>query len=186
MTLGKAIGCGLPVERDVRDPRIADLFSVESYGGVPHASTLAGSCIPMAVSARMFEVIERDGLVERAAILGERLMDELADRSGRLPIKEVRGRGLFIGVELDDGYPMTASDVVREALDRGSCSDRPETGSSASRHRSSSARASWNAASNSSPSFSRHNPLLPAVARTSCRAPGRAGYSYQPPSTWMF
>ena len=119
MTLGKAIGCGLPVGVMCADQRIADLFSVESYGGVPHASTLAGNCIPMAVSARRFEIVERDGLHRRAAALGEQVMDAFRERSGRLPIADVRGRGLFIGVELDEGYPRTASEIAREALDRG-------------------------------------------------------------------
>jgi acetylornithine/N-succinyldiaminopimelate aminotransferase len=119
MTLGKAVGCGLPVSVMCASERIAGLFSVESYGATPHASTLAGSCIPMAVSARMFEIVERDGLVKRAARLGDQVMTALRDRAGRLPIKEVRGRGLFIGVEFEDGYPRTAADVVGEALDRG-------------------------------------------------------------------
>ena len=119
MTLGKAVGCGLPVGVMCANQRIAELFSVESYGATPHASTLAGSCIPMAVSARMFEIVERDGLVERAAQLGDQLMTLFRDRAGRLPIKDVRGRGLFVGIELDDGYPRTAADVVRDALDRG-------------------------------------------------------------------
>jgi acetylornithine/succinyldiaminopimelate/putrescine aminotransferase len=46
-------------------------------------------------------------------------MTALRDRAGRLPIKEVRGRGLFIGVEFEEGYQRTAADVVGEALDRG-------------------------------------------------------------------
>ena len=119
MTLGKAVGCGLPVGVMCADQRIADLFSVESYGGVPHASTLAGSCIPMAVSARMFEVIDREGLVDRATSLGDQAMTALRDRAGQLPIKQVRGQGLFIGLELDDEYPRTATEVVREALHKG-------------------------------------------------------------------
>ena len=119
MTLGKAIGCGLPVSVMCADQRIADLFSVDSYGGVPHASTLAGNCIPMAVSTRMFEIIERDGLVERAKTLGDHLISALRDLPDTLPITDVRGRGLFVGVELDESYPSTAMDVVRTALDQG-------------------------------------------------------------------
>ena len=119
MTLGKAVGCGMAVGVMCAGQRVADLFTVESYGAVPHASTLSGNCIPMAVSARMFEIIERDGLVERAGRLGEQVMSTLRERADRLPVKDVRGRGLFIGIELDDAYPMSATEVVREALDRG-------------------------------------------------------------------
>jgi acetylornithine/N-succinyldiaminopimelate aminotransferase len=60
MTLGKAVGCGLPVGVMCADQRVAELFTIDSYGGVPHASTLAGSCIRMAVAARMFDVIEQE------------------------------------------------------------------------------------------------------------------------------
>lgn len=119
MTLGKAIGCGLPVSVMCADERIADLFSVESYGGVPHASTLAGSCIPMAVSTRMFQVIEQDGLVDRARVLGDRLVEALRALSATRPIKDVRGRGLFVGIELEDEYPIPAMDIVRQALEAG-------------------------------------------------------------------
>ena len=119
MTLGKAVGAGLPVGVMCADERIAELFTLDSYGGVPHASTLAGSCIPMAVSARMFHVIEQEGLVDRARSLGERLMGELRGLSGELPIKDVRGRGLFVGIELDDAYPSSAMELVREALQQG-------------------------------------------------------------------
>jgi acetylornithine/succinyldiaminopimelate/putrescine aminotransferase len=119
MTLGKAIGCGLAVSVMCADARIADLFSVDYYGGVPHATTLGGNCISMAVAARMFDVVERDGLVGRAAALGERVSAALQDWAGKLPITQIRGRGLFIGVELDPAYQPTATQVVRAALDRG-------------------------------------------------------------------
>ena len=78
MTLGKAVGCGLPVGVMCADQRIADLFDTHSYGGVPHTSTLSGSAVSMAVSARMFDVVEREGLVPRAEILGERLREGFA------------------------------------------------------------------------------------------------------------
>ena len=119
MTLAKAVGGGLAVGVMCADQRIADLFSIESYGGVAHASTLAGSCIPMAVSARMFEIIDSEKLVERAGVLGERLMAALRDLPNALPIKEVRGRGLLVGVELDESFPHSAPELVRTALAQG-------------------------------------------------------------------
>ena len=119
MTLGKAVGCGLAVAVMCADQRIADLFSIDSYGGVPHATTLGGNCISMAVAARMFDVIERDGLVGRAASLGDHLTAALQDWMGKLPIQQIRGRGLFIGIELDPAYQPTAPQVAQAALDRG-------------------------------------------------------------------
>jgi len=119
MTLGKAIGCGLAVGVMCADPRVAELFSVDSYQGVPHATTLGGNCISMAVAARMLDVVEREGLVERAMALGDHLTAALQDWAGKLPIMEVRGRGLFVGIELDPTYQRTATEIVQAALDRG-------------------------------------------------------------------
>ena len=133
MTLGKAIGCGLPVSVMCADQRIADLFSVDSYGGVPHASTLAGNCIPMAVSTRMFEIIERDGLVERAKSLG----DHLIARCATCPTP-CRSRTSVVAVS-SSGWSWTrairpppwTSSAPRST--RVCCSDRLATESSASR-----------------------------------------------------
>lgn len=118
MTLGKAVGCGLPVGVMCAHPRVAGLFSFADYGGVPHATTLGGNCVSMAVAARMFEVLERDNLLHEAASLGEQIMNRLrtfASDTGL--IRDVRGRGLFIGFTLEG--ETKAADVARTALDRG-------------------------------------------------------------------
>lgn len=118
MTLGKAVGCGLPVGVMCAHPRIADLFSFADYGGVPHATTLGGNCVSMAVAARMFEVIERDNLLHEAASLGEQIMNRLrifANDTGL--IRDVRGRGLFIGFTFEG--ETKAADIARTALERG-------------------------------------------------------------------
>jgi acetylornithine/N-succinyldiaminopimelate aminotransferase len=119
MTLGKAVGGGLAVGVMCADQRIAELFSVDSYGGVPHATTLGGNCISAAVATRMFDVVEREDLVGKAAALGERVTAALQAWIGKLPVKQVRGRGLFIGLELDPAYRPTAAQLARTALDRG-------------------------------------------------------------------
>ena len=119
MTLGKAVGCGFPVSVMCADERIAGLFDVDSYAGVPHITTLAGSCVPTAVSARMFEIVDREGLVQRAQEVGHRLADAFRGLSDKLPIKQVRGKGLFVGLELDDAYPRNAAELQGAALERG-------------------------------------------------------------------
>ena len=96
MTLGKAVGGGLPVGVMYAKPDIADLL-------VPglHGCTLGGNPICMAVARTIFEVIEREKLVAHAADMGElafaRLRNDakIADK-----IVEVRGRGLMLGIEL--------------------------------------------------------------------------------------
>ena len=121
MTLGKAVGCGLAVGVMCAHPRIADLFSVSSYGAVPHATTLGGNCISMAVSTKMFDIIEKDNLTQHAATLGQHATDSLNQLAATLPIKQVRGKGLFIGIEVD--LPATsynhAGEIVKAGLEQG-------------------------------------------------------------------
>ena len=75
LTLGKAVGAGLPVGVMCANDKAAKVIDVSEYGGVAHATTLGGNCVAMAVSARMFEVLNRDNLIERAEKIGEQTMD---------------------------------------------------------------------------------------------------------------
>jgi 4-aminobutyrate aminotransferase-like enzyme len=76
----------------------------------------------MAVSARLFDVIEREGLLERAEELGERALNRLREMADQHPgVTAVRGAGLFLGVELDveGGRFPKAGDLVRRCLEHG-------------------------------------------------------------------
>ena len=98
MTLGKAVGGGLPVGVMFAKPEVADLMVPGTHG-----STLGGNPICAAAAAEVFHVIERDRLLAHAAKLGEHAMARLRDEpSIREKVADVRGRGLFIGVELRD------------------------------------------------------------------------------------
>ena len=108
LTLGKAVGGGLPVGVMWARPEIAALLTPGKHG-----STLGGNPICAAVAATVFDVIERDGLLDHAATLGEHARERL---SRDMPGCDVRGHGLFLGVELPrkpDG------DLVADALGRG-------------------------------------------------------------------
>ena len=124
MTLGKGVGGGLAVGVMCAQPEVAEFYNAKTQGGVKHATTLGGNCLSMAVTARIFEVLQRDNLVEHAATLGEQAVARLRGFAQTHPaIKDVRGRGLFIGVELDpsaDGaWFASATDVVNRCLDAG-------------------------------------------------------------------
>jgi putrescine aminotransferase len=81
-----------------------------------HTSTFGGSPIAMAAAKAAVETIAAEGLVERSAALGDRIMAGLAPLVGRCVV-EVRGRGLLIGIEMrDEG---TAGSLVLELLERG-------------------------------------------------------------------
>ncbi|MEM6458218.1 MAG: aminotransferase class III-fold pyridoxal phosphate-dependent enzyme [Planctomycetota bacterium] len=124
MTLGKGVGGGLAVGVMCARPELAELYNARTQGGVKHATTLGGNCLSMAVTATIFEVLERDGLIERAAELGQRATARLRRfAEGRPMVREVRGRGLFLGIELDPeakgAWFENAGDVVRRGLDVG-------------------------------------------------------------------
>ncbi|HEX4797399.1 MAG TPA: acetylornithine/succinylornithine family transaminase [Humisphaera sp.] len=111
MTLGKAVGGGLPVGVMYAKPHIAQIF-----GPGKHGSTLGGNGICATVSKTIFDIIDRDRLVESAAALGEYGMARLKNEASiRNKIASVRGRGLFIGIELKD----PPEQFMDKALGRG-------------------------------------------------------------------
>jgi predicted acetylornithine/succinylornithine family transaminase len=96
MTLGKAVGGGLPVGVMFARPALADLL-----GPGKHGSTLGGNAICAAVSRTVFDVIAKEKLTDNAAVLGEHAMARLRNEPKiRDKIAAVRGRGLFVGIEL--------------------------------------------------------------------------------------
>jgi acetylornithine/N-succinyldiaminopimelate aminotransferase len=111
MTLGKAVGGGLPVGVMFAKPEIASLLTPGKHG-----STLGGNLICMNIAKTIFDVIEREKLLENAATLGERAMARLRKEpklAGK--ITEVRGRGLMLGIEMKN----PPKDVVARGLERG-------------------------------------------------------------------
>jgi ornithine--oxo-acid transaminase len=93
--LGKALGGGvLPVSAVLADRELLGLFQPGEHG-----STFGGNPLAAAVGQAALRVIVEEKLVERSAELGEYFQERLAE----IPsphVKEVRGKGLFIGVEL--------------------------------------------------------------------------------------
>ncbi|MCC7192971.1 MAG: acetylornithine/succinylornithine family transaminase [Phycisphaeraceae bacterium] len=124
MTLAKGVGGGLAVGVMCAGPRVWDHFDYRKHGMVAHATTLGGNCLSMAVSARIFEVIERDGLLANATTLGEHVVDRLTKfRKKCSAIKQIRGKGLFLGIELNpsakDAWFKSAADVVNKCMEQG-------------------------------------------------------------------
>src|SRR5262249_43170951 len=96
LILGKALGGGLlPVSAFLARREVMEVFRPGDHG-----STFGGNPLAAAVGLEALKVLLEEDLPGRAARLGERFMGEL--RAIRSPlIREVRGKGLLIGVELD-------------------------------------------------------------------------------------
>jgi len=93
--LGKALGGGvMPISAIAGDPSVIDLFEPGSHG-----STFGGNPLACAVAIAAIEVTENERLAERSDRLGAYMVEKL--RTIAHPdIKEIRGRGLFIAIEL--------------------------------------------------------------------------------------
>lgn len=113
VTLGKALGGGvLPVSAFVAKREVMDVFTPGSHG-----STFGGNTLAAAVGLEALCVIRDERLVERSQALGARMLQRLD--AMRLPaIKEIRGRGLWAGVELDPRYA-SAREVCEKLIDKG-------------------------------------------------------------------
>ncbi|MDQ0112402.1 ornithine--oxo-acid transaminase [Paenibacillus harenae] len=93
--LGKALGGGVtPISAIAADAAIMNVFEPGSHG-----STFGGNPLSCAVATAAIAVIQEEKLAERSAELGDYMLQELSSLS-HPDIKEIRGRGLFIGIEL--------------------------------------------------------------------------------------
>ena len=97
MPLAKGLGSGVPIGAVVAGPRAAAIFQPGNHG-----TTFGGNPLAMRAGVETIRIIEEDGLLENASRVGAHLKGALARELGGLQgVKEVRGQGLMIGVELE-------------------------------------------------------------------------------------
>jgi ornithine--oxo-acid transaminase len=109
LILGKALGGGLlPVSAFVADAAVMDVFTPNSHG-----STFGGNALAAAVALEGLKVLEDEKLVERSAEMGAYLIARLREVQNEVRplIRDVRGRGLWVGVDIDPACT-TARDLV--------------------------------------------------------------------------
>ncbi|KAB7623186.1 acetylornithine transaminase [Alkalilimnicola sp. S0819] len=111
LTLAKGLGSGVPV-----GACLARGSAAETFGPGSHGSTFGGNPLACRAALATLETISDKALVQRAASLGAGLRERFeAALAGRPILREIRGRGLMLGLVLD--RPCT--ELVRRALDRG-------------------------------------------------------------------
>jgi acetylornithine/succinyldiaminopimelate/putrescine aminotransferase/nucleoside-diphosphate-sugar epimerase len=100
--VGKALSGGfMPVAAMVTSREIYDRAVGTLERSYVHQSTFGRNRLSMAAGLATLRIIERDGLVERAAHVGAMLTEGLTELAGRYEmVKEVRGKGLMLGIEL--------------------------------------------------------------------------------------
>jgi acetylornithine/N-succinyldiaminopimelate aminotransferase len=109
ITAAKALGGGLPVGACVITPELGPGLERGEHG-----STFAGAPIAAAAALAALDVVDDPALLRRTRELGARLAEGLASMDR---VAEVRGRGLMIGVSLDQG--LDAHDAAARALEAG-------------------------------------------------------------------
>jgi acetylornithine/N-succinyldiaminopimelate aminotransferase len=111
MTVAKALGNGMPIGACLARGEAAEVFAPGNHG-----STFGGNPLACRVALTVIDTIEANGLVERAAALGQRMLGGLREAlSGVEGVTDVRGVGLLLGVELD----RPCGELVGRALERG-------------------------------------------------------------------
>ncbi|MFQ5957464.1 MAG: aspartate aminotransferase family protein [Candidatus Brocadiales bacterium] len=112
MALAKSLGNGTAIGVMVARPELAKSLVPGS-----HASTFGGNPLACAAGVAVFETIERERLLDNASEMGRYSMERLNALAERFPdlIKEVRGLGLMIGIELKK----EGATLVKKCMDRG-------------------------------------------------------------------
>jgi acetylornithine/N-succinyldiaminopimelate aminotransferase len=99
MPLAKGLGSGVPIGAVVAGPKAANIFAPGNHG-----TTFGGNPLAMRAGVETIRIMEEDGLLANAAAMGTRLKDGLAHalaaelKSGA--VKEIRGMGLMLGIDL--------------------------------------------------------------------------------------
>lgn len=118
--LGKGLGGGVPVSACLGRPEVMAAWAAPRHatgGEALHTSTFAGNPLGCVAALAVLDLLD-ESLAERVQAVGARLMGQLRALATRQPsIREVRGKGLLVGVELESGAHSLA--VMRALLERG-------------------------------------------------------------------
>jgi acetylornithine aminotransferase len=111
MPLAKGLGSGVPIGACLARGEAAKVFKPGNHG-----TTFGGGPLVSIAAITTLEVIEKEGLLANAAKAGALIKDGLArELAGVAGVKEIRGMGLMLGIELD----RPCGDIVRRALEAG-------------------------------------------------------------------
>ena len=111
MPLAKGLGSGVPIGAVVAGPRAAQIFQPGNHG-----TTFGGNPLAMRAGVETIRIMEEDGLLEHAARVGAHLKGTLERAlAGNPGVRDIRGQGLMIGVELT----MACGALTQQAADKG-------------------------------------------------------------------
>ena len=122
LILGKALGGGfMPVSCFLASKEVMQWLTPGSHG-----STFGGNPLAAAIGKKSLELLEEENLIENSRVLGDFFKDALINIKSKV-IKEVRGKGLWIGVVIDPNY-VSGKDLSKLLLKEGIlCKETHET-----------------------------------------------------------
>jgi 4-aminobutyrate aminotransferase-like enzyme/Ser/Thr protein kinase RdoA (MazF antagonist) len=116
VTLGKPMGNGYPIAAVITRSSYVEALGRQAE----FFSTFAGSPVAAAAALAVLDVIEDEGLVAHANAMGELLRRRLRETTSASPaVREVRGRGLLVGVDLEGTAPVEVAAVLDRAREGG-------------------------------------------------------------------
>jgi len=122
LILGKALGGGfMPVSVFLSSEDVLQWMNPGSHG-----STFGGNPLGSAIAKRSLELLYEEGLIENSRVMGEYFKDSLLQLNSKI-IKEIRGKGLWLGVEIDPKF-ISGKDLSKLLLKKGIlCKETRET-----------------------------------------------------------
>jgi acetylornithine/succinyldiaminopimelate/putrescine aminotransferase len=112
MTLAKALGGGIPIGAMLARGEVAESFNIGSHG-----STFGGNAVACAAGIAVMNTLLHDGVLENCRAMGEYFLGRLNALKEKFSfIKEVRGKGLIIGAELDREGAAIVDTCLKEGL----------------------------------------------------------------------
>jgi len=111
MPLAKGLGSGVPIGACLARGAAAKVFKPGNHG-----TTFGGGPLVSVAAITTLDVIEKEGLMKNAQAMGHVIMDGLKrELAGTAGVKDIRGMGLMMGIELD----RPCGEIVKQALDAG-------------------------------------------------------------------
>ena len=110
VTCAKGLGNGVPIGACLGNKKVSKLFTPGSHG-----STFGGNPLVCAVSSKVIDIIDKYDLCSQSEIIGDYLVSKIKEKTKKLDIiKDVRGKGLMIGIEINKKN----SNIVKDCLDK--------------------------------------------------------------------
>ena len=111
MPLAKGLGSGVPVGAVVCGPKAANIFQPGNHG-----TTFGGNPLAMRAGVETIRIMQEDDVIANAVQVGEHLKTALVKGlTGEKGVKEIRGRGLMLGIEL----AVPCGEILKQAADNG-------------------------------------------------------------------